>query len=116
MTSYDFPNLSAMHRAMCAKLGPLTSLRYKKDGLWHRISWDDYRREADNIAAGLMCLGVKAGDRVAILSENRWEWLVADHAILSTGAVDVPIHAPSTPAQVQFQLEHSGACAVLVSS
>src|SRR5690606_29944697 len=51
-----------------------------------------------------------------ILSENRWEWLVADHGILSAGAVDVPIHAPSTAAQIQYQLEHSGAIGVLLST
>ncbi|WP_010583881.1 AMP-dependent synthetase/ligase [Schlesneria paludicola] len=116
MSKPDFPSLCAMHRAACAKLGPLPALRFKVDGMWRHISWNDYRRQADEVAAGLMELGVKPGDRIALLSENRWEWLVADHAILSTGAFDVPIHAPSTPAQIQFQLEHSGACGVVLSS
>ena len=116
MSTMDFPNLSAMHRATCAKLGPLPALRFKQDGLWRYFSWDDYRRQADHFAAGLVELGVQPGDRVAILSENRWEWLVADHGILSAGAVDVPIHAPSTAAQIQYQLEHSGAIGVLLST
>jgi long-chain acyl-CoA synthetase len=116
MTQFDFPSLCALHRAACAKLGPLPALRFKQDGVWRYWTWDDYRRQADDVAAGLIALGVKPGDRVAILSENRWEWLVSDHAILSTGAVDVPIHAPSTPAQIQYQLEHSGACGVIVST
>lgn len=112
----DYPNLSAMHRATCARLGPLPAVRFKRDGLWRHFSWDEYRRRADNVAAGLAELGVRPGDRVAILADNRWEWLVADHAVLSIGAVDVPIHAPSTPAQIQYQLEHSGACGVFVST
>lgn len=116
MSTPDFPCLSAMHRAACEKLGPLPALRFKSDGLWHHFSWTDYRRQADQVAAGLLELGVQPGDRIAILAENRWEWLVADHAILSTGAVDVPIHAPSTPAQIQYQLEHSGSCGVIVST
>ena len=116
MTTLDFPSLSAMHRAACAKLGPLPALRFKQDGLWRYLTWNDYRRQADEVAAGLIELGVKPGDRIAILSENRWEWLVTDHAILSTGAIDVPIHSPSTAAQIQYQLEHSGACGVVVSS
>ncbi len=116
MTSTDFSSLSAMHRAACAKLGPLTALRFKHDCLWHNLSWDDYRRQADQVAAGLIELGIKPGDRIAILSENRWEWLVADHAVLSTAAADVPIHAPSTSAQIQYQLEHSGTCAIFVST
>ncbi|MFO1095303.1 MAG: AMP-dependent synthetase/ligase [Planctomycetaceae bacterium] len=116
MTPTDFPNLSALHRATCTRLGPLPAVKFKRDGLWHSFSWSDYRRRADEVAAGLIGIGVQPGDRVAILSENRWEWLVADHAILSTGALDVPIHAPSTPAQIQYQLEHSGACGVMVST
>lgn len=117
MTTADFPSLCAMHRSACAKLGPLSALRFKQDGLWtHHISWDEYRSYADDVAAGLIGLGVKAGDRIAILAENRWEWLVTDHAILSTGALDVPIHSPSTAAQVQYQLEHSGACGIFISS
>jgi long-chain acyl-CoA synthetase len=112
----DFPNLSALHRATCAALGPLPALRFKRDGVWRHLTWDDYRREADHAAAGLVELGVKPGDRVAILSENRWEWLAADHAILSTGAADVPIHAPSMAAQVEYQLAHSGASGVVVST
>lgn len=116
MSTPDFPSLSALHRTACEKLGPLPALRFKSDGLWRYFSWNDYRRQADQVAAGLLELGVQPGDRIAILSENRWEWLVADHAILSTGAVDVPIHAPSTPAQIQYQLEHSGTCGVIVST
>lgn len=112
----DFPNLSAMHRAVCAKLGGLPAVRFKPDGLWRYFTWNDYRRRADELAAGLIDLGVQPGDRVAILSENRWEWLVGDHAILSTGAVDVPIHSPSTPAQIQYQLEHSGATGIVFST
>jgi long-chain acyl-CoA synthetase len=116
MTSIDFQCLSAMHRNACAQLGPLPALRFKQDGLWHHLTWNDYRNTADDVAAGLIGLGIESGDRIAILSENRWEWLVADHAILSTGAFDVPIHSPSTSAQIQYQLEHSGACGIVLST
>jgi long-chain acyl-CoA synthetase len=115
-TTIDYPSLCALHRAACAKLGPLPALRFKQDGVWRYLTWNDYRRQADDLAAGLIGLGVNPGDRVAILAENRWEWLMTDHAILSTAAVDVPIHAPSTPAQIHYQLEHSGACGVVVST
>jgi long-chain acyl-CoA synthetase len=79
------------------------------------LSWDDYRRDADGAAAGLIELGVQPGDRVAILSENRYEWLVADHAILSTGAINVPLHAPLAPPQVAYQVGHSEARGIIVS-
>src|SRR5271168_415909 len=111
-----FSNLSDMHRSQCRLLGPRTGVRHKRDGLYHDVSWADYRWMADRAAAGLIELGINPGDRVAILSENRYEWLVADHAILSCGAVNVPLHAPLTAPQAAYQLEHSEARGIFVSS
>ena len=68
------------------------------------------------MAAGLIRLGIEKGDAVAILSENRHEWLIADIAILSIGAVDVPLHAPLSPGQIKYQLGHSRAKAIFVSN
>jgi len=110
-----FPNLSRMHRATCERLGPRTALRYKRDGLYHDLSWQAYRSLADGAAAGLMQLGVCRGDRVAILSENRHEWMIADHAILSAGGTDVPLHAPLAPRQVEYQVGHSQSRGIVVS-
>ncbi len=115
MSAADFSSLCALHRATTARLGPLPALRFKRDRLWQHLTWDEYRQAADDAAAGLVAVGLKAGDRVALLAENRCEWLVADHAILSAGAVDVPIHAPASPAQVRYQLAHSGARGIVVS-
>ncbi|MCA9198020.1 MAG: long-chain fatty acid--CoA ligase [Planctomycetales bacterium] len=61
-------------------------------------------------------LGIKVGDRVAQLSENRYEWIVADLAIHFLRAIHVPIHAPLAPPQVLFQIQHSQAKAVLISN
>ena len=108
-------NLAAMHRAVAGRLGPRTALRYKRHGLYHDLSWDDYRRRADGAAAALVGLGLRPGDRVGLLSENRVEWLIADVAILSAGAADVTLHAPLSPAQVKYQLGHSGARGVILS-
>ncbi len=109
-------NLSAMHRRVSDRLGPRVALRFKRDGLYHDVSWNTYRRRADHAAAGLIDRGVGSGDRVGILAENSVDWLTADLAILAAGAVDVPIHAPSAPAQVEYQLRHSGCLAVVVSN
>ena len=111
-----FKNLSAMHRATAERLGPRAELRFKRDGLYHDLSWTACRRRADHAAAGLIDRGIGMGDRVGILAENSVDWLTADIAILATGAVDVPVHAPSSPAQVEYQLRHSGARAVVVSN
>jgi long-chain acyl-CoA synthetase len=108
-------NLSSMHRETCERLGTQTALRYRQDGLYRDLCWADYRKQADLAAAGLISLGIQPGDRIAILSENRYEWLVADHAILSTAAVNVPLHAPLAPQQVAYQVSHSGSRGIIVS-
>lgn len=105
-----------MHRATAERLGSLAALRFKRNGLYRDLSWSDYRRRADHAAAALIDRGIKPGDRVGILAENSVDWLTADIAVLATGAVDVPIHAPSAPAQVGYQLSHSGARAVIVGN
>ncbi len=108
-------NLPALFRATCDRLGPRAAVRFRRDGLYRDLSWDDYRRRVDEAAAGLVALGVKPGDRVAILSENRVEWLEADLAVLSAGAVGVPLHAPLSAGQVAYQVAHSGAVGAIVS-
>jgi long-chain acyl-CoA synthetase len=110
-----FPNLVTLHRASAESLGPRAAIRFKKDGLYHDLSWDAYRRQADSVAAALVRLGIAPGDRVGILSENRVEWLIADVGILSAGAADVPLHAPLTPPQCAYQLAHSGVKGLFVS-
>ena len=109
-------NLASMHRESCRRFGPRPALRFKKWGRYQDLSWAEYRRAADGAAAGLIELGIKPGDRVALLSENRYEWLVADYAILSAGAINVPLHAPLTPPQVAFQIGHSEARGIFVSN
>jgi long-chain acyl-CoA synthetase len=80
------------------------------------LSWGDYLDTAARMAAGLVSVGVKPGDRVGILSENRFEWLVADMGILAAGAVTVAPHAPLTAKQVQFQLQDAGVSWLFVSN
>ncbi|MEK6236281.1 MAG: long-chain fatty acid--CoA ligase [Planctomycetales bacterium] len=110
-----YSSLCAMHRAICERLGPRTAIRHKRHGRYRDLSWSEYRRQADGAAAGLLELGIRGGDRVAMLSENRREWLIADHAVLSTGGVTVPLHAPLSPTQVQYQISHSDARGIIVS-
>ena len=108
-------NLAQLHRGVAEKLGPRPALRFKQDGLYHDLSWTEYRRLADQAARGLMALGLNVGDRLALLAENRWEWLVADIAALSAGLADVTMHAPLAPPQVQYQVAHSQARGIIVS-
>ena len=105
-----------MHRRIAERLGRRPALRFKRDGHYHDVTWTDYGRQVERAAAGLIGLGLNPGDRVGLLAENSVDWLVADLAILSAGAVDVPLHAPLMPNQVAYQLRHSGARGVVVSN
>ena len=68
------------------------------------------------LAARLAQWGVVKGDRVALVSENRWEWPVTDYAVLALGAVDVPLYMTLTAEQVGYMLRDSGAKVAVVSS
>ena len=111
----EWKNLCSMHRSQSQRFGNRVAMRHPQDGLYHDLAWNSYRRQADQAASGLIGLGIDIGDRVAILSENRFEWLIADHAILTSGAADVPLHAPLSPKQVEYQVSHSEARGIIVS-
>src|SRR5258706_16351534 len=87
----------------------------KRGDEWVRISAEEFVRRVRNIALGLSDLGINAGDRVALISENRSEWSIADLAILSVGAVPVPIYTTQAIDQIQFILEDSGTRALMIS-
>src|SRR5205085_8731983 len=80
------------------------SLNYKRDGAWRSISAAEMLRRAHNIAAGLHSLGMRKGDRVAMLSESCLEWVLSDQGCILCGAVMVPIYPTLTPAQVKYIL------------
>ncbi len=112
----DPRNLSELHRRQAERLGPRIALRYKKHGLYHDLTWSDYRAQVEACASSLLEAGIGPGDRVGLLAENRLEWLVADLAILAAGAVNVPPHAPLTARQIHYQLADAGARWLFVSS
>ena len=92
------------------------TLNYKRDGRWIPISSDEMLSRAQHIAAGLYSLGVRPGDRVALLSDSRPEWTLTDAGCLFAGAIDVPIYPTLTPAQVRYILNDSGSRVLIVSN
>ncbi len=90
--------------------------RYKKEGRWTDVTWDEAAGQVELFAMGLIGLGIMAGERVAILSENRNEWYTSDLAIQSCGGVVVPIYDTDTPEQIKYIINDSGAVAVVVST
>ena len=85
-------------------------------GAWMPISSAAMYGRVRALAAALAGWGVAKGDRVALMSENRWEWPVADFAVLALGAVDVPLYMTLTQEQVGYMLRDSGAKVVVVSN
>lgn len=91
------------------------ALAFKEGGNWTNLPGADVIEKIKRIALGLASLGVKAGDRIAIISENRPEWSLTDLAILSLRAVNVPIYTTQAVEQIRYILEDSGAKMLFVS-
>jgi long-chain acyl-CoA synthetase len=87
----------------------------KRGKEWVRISASEFVRRVRHVALGLADAGVRPSDRVALISENRPEWSIADLAILSFGAITVPLYTTQAVEQIEFILKDSGARALLVS-
>jgi len=92
------------------------AMLYRKAGKWLPISSSELRRNVAGTVRALQRSGIQKGDRVAILSENRPEWSIADFAILLLGAVTVPVYSTLTPEQTAYTLRDSGATIVFVST
>ena len=86
------------------------------DGAWVPVTCRALADEIESLAAGLMAAGIQPGERVALMSRTRFEWLVCDFAILSAGAVTVPVYETSSPSQVEWILSDSNAVAAFVES
>ncbi len=85
-------------------------------GAWSDVTCAQFAEEVVAVARGLVAAGVRPGDRVALLSRTRYEWTLADYAILAAGAATVPIYETSSAEQISWILSDSGAVAVVVES
>jgi long-chain acyl-CoA synthetase len=83
---------------------------------WRGVTAAQFRDDVTALAKGLVAAGIGAGDRVALLSRTRYEWTVADYAILAAGAVTVPIYETSSAEQVEWILSDSGARALIAET
>ena len=123
-------NLSSAQKAPAAALETLVdllehaceayrkpdALQVKRNGVYQPISSEELRESVQQVGAGLAKLGLKKGDRIALLSENRPEWAISDQGILSIGAINVPFYLTLPAAQIAELLLDSEASAILVSS
>jgi long-chain acyl-CoA synthetase len=102
--------------AATLKYGKPDALNHKIDGKWINYSAETFVEGVRHVALGLAALGIKKGDRVALLSENRPEWSITDLAILSLGAINVPIYTTQSIDQIRYILTDSGARAIFISN
>jgi long-chain acyl-CoA synthetase len=113
---FDFVTLSDVLERATGWGGRTVMMAQQADGTWKPISSDELYGRVRALADVFRGWGVGKGDRVAILSENRWEWAVTDFATLAIGGVDVPLYPTLTPEQIGYMLRDSGAKAAVLSS
>jgi long-chain acyl-CoA synthetase len=91
-------------------------MRFKRDKQWRELTGRQVRERVENLACALRKLGVRPGERVALLAESSPEWSITDYAILACGAVTVPIYPTQAVEQVGFILRDSGARLLFIST
>lgn len=109
-------NLLQLFKGTVRQRGRAPCFRYKEEGKWLTLSWDEVSKKLEAIVGALARLGVKTGDRVCIFSRSRYEWTIADLAILSCGAITVPIYESSTPDQAAYIIDNSEAKVLFVEN
>ena len=115
-TFETFPNLVTMFFTRARENGDAPFLWHKSGGVWLSRSWAQTAREVASMAAALKKIGLKRGDRVMLVSENRPEWCIADLAIMAAGCVTVPTYVTNTERDHAHILGDSGAKAAIVST
>ncbi|HEX2762506.1 MAG TPA: long-chain fatty acid--CoA ligase [Allosphingosinicella sp.] len=111
-----FPNLVSMFFTRAAEKGDAPFLWAKREGAWRSTSWREAAEQVASLAAGLTAIGLRPGEMVMLVSENRPEWCIADLAIMAAGCVTVPAYTTNTERDHQHILDDSGARAVIVST
>ncbi|HZX38255.1 MAG TPA: AMP-dependent synthetase/ligase [Streptomyces sp.] len=114
---YEVPsdgNLTDLIRRNATQHPEVAVMGRKVAGVWTDVTATQFLAEVRAAAKGLIAAGVQPGDRVALMSRTRYEWVQLDFAIWSAGAVTVPVYETSSPEQVQWILGDSGAVAVIV--
>src|SRR3954466_4885569 len=107
-------SVAGLFRARASQDARRTAALRKKNGAWTPLTWGELQSSAEEAANGLVALGVQAGDKVSIISSTRVEWSMFDFGIAIAGAVAVPIYHSSTPEEIRYILENSGAVLAVV--
>jgi len=101
--------LPAIFLARCAESAGRIALREKRFGVWHEYTWADYERKVRHAGLGLISLGLRTGDRVAVHSEDRPEWVFSELGTVCVGGTSVGVYPTNPAPEVEYILSHSGA-------
>ncbi len=92
-----------------------TYLHEKRGDTWYQTTYTETRERVQQFGSGLLKLGVEFGDRIALLSEGRDNWIIAELGLLSAGCCSVPLSIKLSPSELSFRIQHSGAKMAIVS-
>jgi len=109
MTALNETSMGAIFQNRVAQYGDETLILWKNKGRWEELSWKKLNEMVRALGLFLINRGIKPGDKVALFSPNRYEWWVADLAILSVGAVNVPIYATNSAEESRYIIDNSDA-------
>jgi long-chain acyl-CoA synthetase len=108
--------LPALFAAQAARQGDRLAIRFKEYGIWHRVTWRQYGEHVRTVAAALLAFGLRRQENVAVLGENRPEWLYCHLGIQTAGGATCGIYPTSAPEQVKYLLNHSEARLIFVEN
>lgn len=116
LTSVTPPTIPELVADAAARFGNKIGYQHKIDGRWHRLSFEQVWRQANDFAAGLVALGVQKGDRVALVSENGLAWVVGCLGISHAGAAGVPLYYELKSGEIEELVKQSGARVMIAST
>jgi long-chain acyl-CoA synthetase len=109
-------SINEVFRNRVKKYGDRLAVEKKRKGKWHTATWNEYMERARATGLGLRSLGVEKGQMIAILSENRLEWIYTDMGALGIGAVVVPIYPTLAPEEIEYIINNSETKVIMVEN
>ncbi len=113
---FTFKNIPDMFYRVCDRYGNKVAIRYKENGVWHEITYNRLTELVESFALALLELGIRKGDRVGFVAENRIEWIISSFAVSLIGAVDVPLFPILTAKQEEYIFTNCGVSCIIVSN
>jgi long-chain acyl-CoA synthetase len=104
--------VASLPSSAAARFGPNVAARFKRGDQWVQLTYAEFVEAIDEIALGLIDLGIERGDRVCLLAETRVEWSLASFGISAAGAVAVPVYPTNSPSECEWVAGNSGARAI----